>query len=205
MRRVSKLHGRLTRPLAVAWRTLSAASIQKVVRAARVLLLLTSTGLVGACASLPGTSPVPFPGSVSRVQPPDVHVTAVVRIPELVETALALRGSPYRLGGTDPTSGFDCSGFVRFVFGSQAVALPRTVAQQFDVGRRIQPDDLSAGDLLFFATTSPAVTHVGIVVDRHTFVHAPGTGAVVRTERFETPYWQKRLVGMRRVAEREGG
>jgi len=119
----------------------------------------------------------------------------------LIETAVALRGARYQLGGVTP-QGFDCSGFVRYVFALAQVAVPRTVAEQYRTGREIAREDLSAGDLVFFSTTGPGATHVGIVVDPegHTFVHAPGTGSVVRVERFDTPYWRNRMLGGRRLA-----
>ena len=56
----------------------------------------------------------------------------------LVGTALALRGTPYRDGGTDP-SGFDCSGFTQYVFAQHGVALPREVRDQFRVGKSVKP------------------------------------------------------------------
>jgi cell wall-associated NlpC family hydrolase len=120
---------------------------------------------------------------------------------EIVERALALRGSPYRVGGDRPTAGFDCSGLIRYLFGEVQVDLPRTVAEQFKVGRVIAVADVQPGDLVFFTTSMPGPSHVGLVLDQTSFVHAPGSGGVVRVERFDTPYWSTRLNGVRRVAE----
>jgi cell wall-associated NlpC family hydrolase len=122
----------------------------------------------------------------------------------LVTTALSFRGVRYHLGGDQPESGFDCSGFVSFVFKQYAIALPRTVAEQVEIGVRIDRDRLAPGDLIFFSTTAPGASHVGIVVDDSTFVHAPGTGAVVRTERFDTAYWRARVLDYRRVVTSGG-
>lgn len=129
--------------------------------------------------------------------------SAAVHVSDLLKTALHLRGTSYLFGGTDPQSGFDCSGFVRFVYGQHSVALPRTVAEQYVVGAQVDDGDVVAGDLIFFSTTAPGPTHVGIAIDEHTFVHAPGTGAVVRVERFDTPYWGPKRIGNRRVARGE--
>jgi cell wall-associated NlpC family hydrolase len=119
-----------------------------------------------------------------------------------MKTALELQGTRYRLGGDSPESGFDCSGFVRFVFEQQQIELPRTVAEQYAVGKKVSLDDIREGDLLFFSTTAKGPTHVGIALgpDRPgEFVHAPDAGGSVRTEHFDTGYWRPKLVGVRRV------
>jgi cell wall-associated NlpC family hydrolase len=117
----------------------------------------------------------------------------------VLETALALRGVRYQFGGEDPAMGFDCSGFVRYVFEQHAVRLPRTVTEQFLVGRDIEIGLISPGDLIFFSTVTPGASHVGIALDGGTFVHAPGSGGVIRIDRIDTPYWRTRLVGVRRL------
>jgi cell wall-associated NlpC family hydrolase len=113
-------------------------------------------------------------------------------------TALSLRGAPYRSGGTDP-SGFDCSGFVRYVFGQHGVAMPRETREQFGVGKNVDRGKLLPGDLVFFSTTAKGASHVGIAVGGDQFVHAPSERGVVRVETLTTPYWTNRFVGARRV------
>jgi cell wall-associated NlpC family hydrolase len=117
----------------------------------------------------------------------------------VLETAVALKGTPYQFGGMDPGSGFDCSGFVRYVFLQHAVHLPRTVTEQFLVGQDIGVESIVAGDLIFFTTVAPGASHVGIALDVGTFVHAPGSGSVVRVERLDAPYWRSRLIGVKRL------
>jgi cell wall-associated NlpC family hydrolase len=118
----------------------------------------------------------------------------------MLDAALAQQGRPYQYGGADPRTGFDCSGLVWYVFFvTQGVQLPRTTAEQFALGRAVDRDDIAPGDLIFFSTTDPGPSHVGIALDRHTLVHAPSTGSVVRVERFDTAYWQARLTGVRRL------
>ena len=117
----------------------------------------------------------------------------------VLETALGLRGTRYQLGGAQPKAGFDCSGFVQYVFLQHRVALPRTVGEQFQVGRGIDNNPIAAGDLIFFSTVAPGASHVGIALDADTFVHAPGSGSVVRLERLDAPYWRARLVGVKRL------
>lgn len=116
----------------------------------------------------------------------------------LVTSALALRGAPYRNGGADP-SGFDCSGFTQYVFAEYGIALPREVREQFQVGKRIDAERLAPGDLIFFSTTAPGASHVGIAIGGDQFVHAPSSNGVVRVERLGTSYWSHRFIGARRI------
>ncbi|MDH4067175.1 MAG: C40 family peptidase [Acidobacteriota bacterium] len=115
----------------------------------------------------------------------------------LTSTALALRGAPYRNGGASP-EGFDCSGFVQYVFGQHGVALPRETREQFRTGRRVTRDKLEPGDLVFFTTVAPGASHVGIMIGGDQFVHAPSARGVVRVERLSTDYWRRRFIGARR-------
>jgi len=120
----------------------------------------------------------------------------------VLSTALSLLGTKYRFGGETPEGGFDCSGFVSYVLRQHSVDIPRTVAEQFVVGQPVAQDQIQPGDLVFFTTTGPGATHVGIVVNTGTrwdFVHAPADGSVVRIERFDSGYWQQRWIGARRV------
>jgi cell wall-associated NlpC family hydrolase len=145
----------------------------------------------------PGTDPGTNPGTVSGTPG-----TASVRRPfdsyALTGTALSLRGIPYRNGGTDP-KGFDCSGFTQYVFAQYGISIPREVREQFRVGTSVQPDQLVAGDLLFFATTDPSASHVGISIGGDEFVHAPSSTGVVRVEHLGSSYWSPRFLGARRI------
>jgi cell wall-associated NlpC family hydrolase len=112
-------------------------------------------------------------------------------------TALSLRGSPYRNGGADP-AGFDCSGFVWYVFGQHGIRVPRRVEDQYragkDAGTTLEP-----GDLVFFDTTSSGPSHVGILIGGDEFVHAPSSTGQVRVEHLSATYWTARYLGARRV------
>lgn len=115
----------------------------------------------------------------------------------LTSTALALRGAPYRNGGTSP-DGFDCSGFVQYVFGQHGMTMPRETRQQFRTGRGVDRRTLEPGDLVFFTTVAPGASHVGIMIGDDQFVHAPSERGVVRVERLSSSYWSRRFVGARR-------
>jgi cell wall-associated NlpC family hydrolase len=118
----------------------------------------------------------------------------------VIRTALEFLGVPYRNGGSDP-SGFDCSGFVQWVFGRHGTALPREVHDQYRIGHAIDLQDVRAGDLLFFETVSRGASHVGIALGDGRFVHAPSSRGVVRVEPYTASYWAWRFVGARRVEE----
>jgi cell wall-associated NlpC family hydrolase len=117
----------------------------------------------------------------------------------LSSTALSLRGAPYRNGGIDPSSGFDCSGFVKYVYQQHGVNMPREVRDQFRVGKSVDRDQLEPGDLVFFSTVAPGASHVGIVIGGDQFVHAPSQRGVVRVESLTQDYWSRRFIGAKRV------
>src|SRR4051812_37916331 len=115
-----------------------------------ILVMLASAALT-ACATT-GAVPRPFPGAPtppSAIASPAPSTTAVTSA--LITTALSYRGVPYRNGGSDPM-GFDCSGFVQWVFAQQGHALPREVHDQYAEGKKVDRDDVKPGDLVFFHT-----------------------------------------------------
>lgn len=162
----------------------------------RVPLIVVVAMICCGCATT-GASPRPFPQPGGRA-PETATAGKALGGYEISGTALALRGSPYRLGGDDP-NGFDCSGLVRYVFAQHGIAMPRTVAEQFKVGSTIAMAELKAGDLVFFSTTASGASHVGIAVGGDSFVHAPTTSGVVRVEHLGANYWASRFLGARRV------
>jgi cell wall-associated NlpC family hydrolase len=165
--------------------------------------------LSGACASS-GATPRPFPtpkpdAASARPSPtplpaapaPGSNTGSAIGY-SITGTALDLRGTPYRNGGGDP-SGFDCSGFVQYVFAQHGIVMPRKVADQFRAGKDVTPSQLEPGDLVFFTTVAPGASHVGIALGGDTFVHAPSSTGEVRVERMSASYWSTRFVGARRV------
>jgi cell wall-associated NlpC family hydrolase len=161
-------------------------------RRGAVCVLAVLTALTAACAST-GSVPRPFPSPAGSAAP-----ALRDRPGTIVGTALALRGVPYRNGGSDP-GGFDCSGFTQYVYARSGIALPRAVEDQFDRGKKVKPRDVSSGDLVFFRTTSRGPSHVGIVIGDDQFIHAPSSKGVVRVERLSADYWSKRFIAARRL------
>jgi len=182
----------------------------------RRLVFVIAAALAAACASTGATpKPFPTPGASRTPKPPPNTPTPGPTTPagrggapnggggspiaySVTGTALSLRGAPYKNGGSDP-SGFDCSGFVRYVFSQHGVAVPRTVTEQFHAGKPVDQPHVEAGDLVFFTTVAPGASHVGIAIGGDEFIHAPSGAGQVKVERMSAPYWAARFVGARRV------
>jgi cell wall-associated NlpC family hydrolase len=186
------------------------------------LIIVALSIASGACAARGGV-PRPFPGASippgagedaiadgaapsageagpTENQTPDTDPADARMLPAVIDTALGLLGIPYRNGGSDP-SGFDCSGFVQYIFSRVGTYLPREARDQFLVGRRVDLDEVEPGDLLFFETVARGASHVGLVIGGGRFVHAPSSRGVVRVEPYTASYWARRFVGARRVTE----
>lgn len=168
----------------------------------RILLFVFAVAAAGCASTGAVTEPAAFPGvrppatlRPSPTSPRTPYVTAAT----LTDTALGYRGVPYRFGGTDPSTGFDCSGFVRYVLARHQLEVPRTTTEQFQLGRRISRDNIRAGDLVFFTTIAPGASHVGLAISATEFIHAPAASGVVRVESIQSSYWRPRFVGARRV------
>jgi cell wall-associated NlpC family hydrolase len=121
---------------------------------------------------------------------------------DMVLTAMNFLGVPYRRGGTDESTGFDCSGFTRHVFErSLGLVLPRRADEQASARGllQVQRDELRPGDLVFFNTLRRTFSHVGIYVGDNKFIHSPRAGGQVRVEDMQMSYWRARFTGARRV------
>jgi cell wall-associated NlpC family hydrolase len=112
----------------------------------------------------------------------------------VVDYAKRFRGVRYVYGGSSPRSGFDCSGFVRFVYAHFGVPLAHSSYGQFGRGRRVSRASLRPGDLVFF----DGLGHVGIYIGSGRFIHAPHTGTRVRIETF-AGWYASRFDGARRL------
>ncbi len=129
-----------------------------------------------------------------------VRHSVVDHTSELVMTAMGFLGVPYRRGGNDADTGFDCSGLVRAIYGQTiGLILPRRADEQAAATETIAKQDLQPGDLVFFNTMRRAFSHVGVYIGEGQFIHAPRTGASVRVENMHSSYWQRRFDGARRV------
>lgn len=158
-------------------------------------ILLAS--LLAACSS---QAPLPPQQSISQVP------VSSGPAEDVLFRAIGLVGTPYRWGGNTPDGGFDCSGLIGYVYRDAAgVQLPRTTREMSSMPvPRIDRQQLSSGDLVFFATgAGRQVSHAGIYVGEGRFVHAPRTGGTVRLDRLDDRYWGTRYLDARRVLEGE--
>lgn len=189
--------------------------MRRVLRLGRLIALIVVSAAMAACAStgavprpfpMPGAAPPaptpptslpPGPGDEPAALPPDAPAGEGEGY-AIAGTALALRGVPYRNGGTDP-SGFDCSGLVQYVFARYGVAVPREVRTLYRAGTKVDRDEVEPGDLVFFSTVARGASHVGIALGGDEFVHAPSSSGVVRVEHLSADYWSRRYIGARRM------
>ncbi len=119
---------------------------------------------------------------------------------EVIINALSLTGIKYKFGGNSPETGFDCSGFVRYVFHNAAnLTLPPTARAISQLGKTVKKDELQPGDLVFFNTLKSAFSHVGIYIGDNKFIHAPSAGKTVRVENMQAGYWSSRFNGAQRL------
>ena len=151
----------------------------------RLVTLIFVASLLSACGSSQ-TYPV-----YSRNQPAKN---------KLVKVAKKYLGVPYRYGGSSPRSGFDCSGLVQYAHQQVGIELPRTTGGQYRSVMPLPRQSLRAGDLVFFKTKFDRfVSHVGIYLGNHRFIHAPSSGKRVTIASMKNPYWKKRFTAGGRV------
>ena len=121
------------------------------------------------------------------------------------ERARSVKGTDYRYGGSSPSSGFDCSGFTRWVFSGHGADLPHSSIEQFYAARRAgwkrvwKRRNLEVGDLVFFKTTSARVGHAGIYIGNGNFIHSSSAAGSVVIHTLRQGYYRERFVGATRV------
>lgn len=121
------------------------------------------------------------------------------RVDDLLEFAKTLLGKKYRAGGETP-DGFDCSGYVRYVFKHFGINLVHSSAEQFEsAGAFVEKEDLQAGDLVFFSRNSKSIGHVGIYMGDNKFIHAASPGKGVIISGMDETYYNERYKGAKRI------
>jgi len=121
--------------------------------------------------------------------PPDSPIGSRV-----VAIAMQYLGVPYRWGGADPSTGFDCSGFVMYVYAKVGISLPHYTGAQWALGVPVSRSDLKPGDVVFFN----GISHDGIYIGGGQFVQAPRTGDVVKVSSLSESWYSSTYEGARR-------
>ncbi len=105
---------------------------------------------------------------------------------------------PYVWGGASP-SGFDCSGFINYVYSKNGINLPRVTSDQYKAGSSVSKANLKPGDLVFFETYKPGPSHVGIYLGNNQFIHASSGSEKVIISSLTSSYYTEHYIGSRRV------
>lgn len=124
---------------------------------------------------------------------------AATKSTEIVSIAKNYLEVPYQYGGTTP-NGFDCSGFLVYIFKKIGIDLPRTAATQYGAGSAVAQKDLVPGDLVFFKNTydNPGIIHSGLYIGENQFISAT-TSKGVKIDSLNSSYWGPKYVGAKRV------
>ena len=115
----------------------------------------------------------------------------------LISTAKTLLGTPYVWGG-ETTAGFDCSSFTQYVMKQNGITIPRTAAEQYEVGTPVNKENLQIGDLVFFTTYKPGASHVGFYMGNNQFIHDSSAAKQVTISSLTETYYTDRYIGARR-------
>ena len=161
--------------------------------------------------------PAPEPGAQPPAPEPGAPATPardpsgsgprprIIRLPsrgaQWMTTIVALSkrylGAPYRWGGISP-NGFDCSGFLNYIFEQTGIDLPRTTFAMFAAGTPVPNEQLQAGDVVFFQTASPGPSHAGVYLGDGRFIHTSSGQRRVTIATMADPYYTARYLGARR-------
>lgn len=165
------------------------------------LLLAMASTSCAAVEPMPATASIeeaPIAENTVNIDTSDISWSA--RASEVLVNALSLTGVQYKYGGNSPETGFDCSGFVRYVFKQAAsLTLPHSALAISQIGKTVPKNELQPGDLVFFNTLKTTFSHVGIYLGNNRFIHSPSKGGQVRVENMQDGYWAKRFNGAQRI------
>ena len=157
------------------------------------LMTACSSSTPPAAKSSPKTRPQATAKSV-RI----THIDHAAASNELMLQSMSLIGTPYRFGGSNRNTGFDCSGMVQFVYREVLnVSLPRTAHDMAAAGKVISKNQLQVGDLVFFNTNGKKFSHVGLYIGENRFIHAPSRKSSIKINYLSDKFYATRFTGAR--------
>ncbi|MDR2443280.1 MAG: C40 family peptidase, partial [Deltaproteobacteria bacterium] len=154
------------------------------------ILALAIAGCSAPAKKAAITPRIPTPGELNQRQ-----------VNNILKTAFSQVGNPYRYGGSSPETGFDCSGFVGWVYQQYGVKLPRSSRDMLKVGDPVSREELRPGDLVFF---NYGYSHVGIYTGDDKYIHSPRTGKRIQESDLNAKGRGDRFVGGRRIIDNLG-
>jgi len=120
-------------------------------------------------------------------------------VPQIIKTAKSYMGTPYVFGGSTP-AGFDCSGFLQFIFEKNGIMIPRLADEQYLLGEKKSKRDLVPGDLVFFSTYADGASHCGLYLGDDKFIHTSASKGV-RVDELSDGYWQPKFLGGKHIVK----
>ena len=168
------------------------AGIRSEIRRIRAAERARSLALARQLRNQPVQNPSGF--GAAGATPDGAVIAPPSRYGGVVGIAMRYLGVPYRWGGASPSTGFDCSGFIMYVYAQVGVSLPHFTGALWNMGTPVSRDQLEPGDLVFFN----GLGHAGIYVGNNAFIHAPHTGDVVKISSM-TGWYTSTYMGARRI------
>jgi len=176
--------------LAVSATLLPAVAVSAAPAPAGAVTAAAVRAVAPTAVTAPRAVALPTVGATGRVVlSAAVRANAVLRGRLVIAVAKRYRGIRYRAGGTSPHTGFDCSGYTRYVYAQLGLRLPRVSRDQYASTRHIAKSQAVPGDLVFFHSRSGRVYHAAIYAGNGYVWHSPHTGSRVKLERIWTSLW----------------
>ncbi len=142
------------------------------------------------------TDTAPF--KVGKPVPFHKQILEANKVTSLISTAKQYIGVPYQFGGTTP-KGFDCSGYLQYIFAKEGLNIPRLADDQYRLGVSVKSSkQLVPGDLVFFSTSGSGISHSALYLGDEKFIHASSSKGI-RIDELSSSYWKPRFVGGKHI------